>query len=42
MIPDIFPGGHIDDVFIINKCLDAVEDDLDEFILWRDKNQITC
>ncbi|MBR2030050.1 MAG: DUF1232 domain-containing protein [Clostridia bacterium] len=37
LIPDIFPGvGHIDDAAVIGACLCLVEDDIKEYINWRD------
>ena len=37
IIPDSIPGiGHIDDATVILACLKWVEDDIREYIAWRD------
>ena len=37
LILDIFPGvGYIDDAAVIGACLCLVEDDIKEYINWRD------
>ena len=37
-IPDMIPvAGHIDDLFVINLCLESIEHDLKKFMLWYNK-----
>ncbi len=39
IIPDALPIiGYIDEAFVIGKCLDIIEDELERFIQWRDNN----
>lgn len=34
-IPDIFPGGYIDDIAVISFILKKIKDDLDKFSGWE-------
>jgi uncharacterized membrane protein YkvA (DUF1232 family) len=39
IIPDVVPVmGYADEVFLIGKCLDIIEDELTKFLQWRNKN----
>lgn len=35
LIPDILPGGYIDDIFVISYVLKKIRVDLDQFRLWE-------
>lgn len=34
-IPDIFPGGYLDDIAVISFILRRIKDDLNKFSLWE-------
>jgi uncharacterized membrane protein YkvA (DUF1232 family) len=34
-IPDIFPGGYLDDIALISFILNRIKDDLDKFSKWE-------
>ena len=37
LIPDNIPGvGHVDDALMIASCLKWVQDDINEYEIWRD------
>lgn len=39
LIPDVLPGlGHIDDALVIEICWNFVEDDVEEYMRWREAN----
>ena len=39
IIPDFIPKiGYLDDTYIINLCLNNIEDEFDRFIEWRENN----
>lgn len=38
IIPDVLPGGFIDDAFVITACLALIRSDMEDYKLWRTKN----
>lgn len=40
IIPDALPVvGYVDEAFVIGKCLEIIDEELEKFITWRSKNQ---
>lgn len=42
VIPDFIPKiGYLDETYVVDKCLDIINDDLDKFLTWRN-NKVNC
>ena len=42
VIPDFIPKiGYLDETYVVDKCLDIINDDLDKFLKWRN-NKVNC
>ena len=39
LIPDVIPGaGYLDDAAVVAACIKLVKTDVDEYVVWREKN----